>query len=84
MRMSPDEDGGRSQLGVTLPNELKTAVWETAHDRRETMSDVTREALIQWFKGQPVNELPADARDNLRAIGIIEEEVSNETRSVET
>lgn len=68
--MTPDLDGGTSQLGMTLPNELKTAVYETAHDRRETMSNIGREALMMWFEAQPAEELPGEAVENLEDLGV--------------
>ena len=68
--MTPDLDGGTSQLGMTLPNELKTAVYETAHDRRITMSEVGREALMMWFEAQPSDELPDEAVKNLEQLGV--------------
>jgi predicted transcriptional regulator len=76
--MSPDMDGGNSQLGVTLPNELKTAVYETAHERRVTMSEVTREALKQWFEEQSKDELPELAVENLQDLKITPGEAGEE------
>jgi hypothetical protein len=70
MGMSPNLDGGNSQLGVTLPNELKAAVYETAHDKRVYMSEITRDALRQWFEAKSEDELPEEALDNLRTLDI--------------
>jgi len=70
--MSPDVDGGRSQLGVTLPNELKTAVYETAHERRKTMSDITRESIRLWFMEQNPDDLPDEAVENLETLPTID------------